>query len=61
MKAREQGMRIAIAEHVSLYHLERQSQSLVSSNRWKTELTYYNCWYHTQQWDSQIKQIKQAA
>ena len=61
MKAREHGMSIAIAEHVSLYHLERQSQSLVSGNRWKSELTYYNCWYHTQKWDSQIKQVKQAA
>ena len=61
MRARAHGCSIAIAEHVSLYHLERQSQNLMSTNRWKTELTYYNCWYHTQQWDAQIRELKQAA
>ena len=61
MRAREQGLSVAIAEHVTLYHLERQSQNLVSNNRWKTELTYYNCWYHNQQWDEQIHELKQAA
>ena len=61
MRARSHGCSIALAEHVSLYHLERQSQKLVSTDRWKTELTYYNCWYHTQQWDNQIHELKQAA
>lgn len=61
MRAREHGLSIALAEHVALYHLERQSQNLVSSNRWKAELTYYNCWYHTQQWDAHIHELKQAA
>ena len=61
MRARAHGRSIALAEHVTLYHLERQSQNLVSTNRWKTELTYYNCWYHTQQWDTQIQALKQAA
>ena len=61
MRARAHGRSIALAEHVTLYHLERQSQNLVSANRWKNELTYYNCWYHTQQWDAQIHELKQAA
>ena len=61
MRARAHGCSIALAEQVSLYHLERQSQNLVTANRWKTELTYYNCWYHTQQWDARIHELKQAA
>lgn len=58
MKAREKGFRILLSEQVCLYHLERQSQSLVSGSRWKNELTYYNCWYHTHKWHSQITQLK---
>jgi GT2 family glycosyltransferase len=59
MKARAEGMNIVLAEDVSLYHLERQSQSLVSARRWKSELTYYNCWYHTDKWHEHITQLKQ--
>lgn len=58
MKARAEGLAIALAEDVSLYHLERQSQSLVSGSRWKNELTYYNCWYHTAKWHEQIIRLK---
>lgn len=59
MKARAKGLAIALAENISLYHLERQSQTLVSAKRWKNELTYYNCWYHTRKWDCDINRLKQ--
>ena len=59
MKGRSKGLRIAIAEDVTLYHLERQSQSMVTPDRWKTELTYYNCWQHSNKWNGHIAQMKQ--
>lgn len=58
LKAREAGFDIAIAEDISLYHLERQSQSMVTPDRWKTELTYYNCWLHTTKWNKHISALK---
>lgn len=58
LKARQHGLGIKLAETVVLYHLERQSQSLVSDKQWKSDLTYYNCWYHSQKWDSTIRQMK---
>lgn len=58
MRARESGIGIKMNSAVALYHLERQSQSLVSPERWKTELTYYNCWYHTKKWNSSIQQLQ---
>ena len=57
LAARREGIEIFLAETVVLYHLERQSQSLVSSERWKEELTYYNCWYHTAKWDADIRRL----
>lgn len=57
LAARREGIDIVLAESVVLYHLERQSQSLVSSDRWKEELTYYNCWHHTVKWDADIRQL----
>jgi len=58
MRCRQMGLNIRMFRDITLYHLERQSQSLVSENRWKQELTYYNCWYHTRKWDVEIKQMK---
>ena len=58
IRARKAGLNILMNRHVTLYHLERQSQSLVSSNRWKEELTYYNCWQHTNKWDAEIHNLK---
>jgi len=58
LKARDKGLQIAIAEDITLYHLERQSQSMVTADRWKTELTYYNCWQHTNKWNSRIIELK---
>ena len=58
MRFRKEGLRIKMFREISLYHLERQSQSLVTEDRWKAELTYYNCWYHTRKWGSEILDLK---
>jgi len=60
LKAAEQNMDVLLDSKIKLYHLERQSQVMVTSDRWKDELTYYNCWQHTQQWDSAIAERKVA-
>lgn len=61
LKARDKGLNVAIAEDITLYHLERQSQSMVTPDRWKTELTYYNCWLHSSRWHDRIIALKQEA
>jgi len=58
IRARKLGLKILMNQHVTLYHLERQSQSLVSADSWKEELTYYNCWQHTNKWDTEIQSLK---
>ncbi|MDC0435344.1 glycosyltransferase family 2 protein [bacterium] len=60
LKARKHGLDIKLAQNIVLYHLERQSQSLVSKNRWKQEVTYYNCWQHSQIWDKAIRQLNSS-
>ena len=61
LRARKLGLLVKLVPSVVLYHLERQSQSLVSEERWKQELTYYNSWLHTKRWDDTITQMKLAA
>ncbi len=46
------------APSVELYHLERQSQSLVSTQAWKHNLTLYNCWLHHERWSSTIEALQ---
>jgi len=46
------------APSVELYHLERQSQSLVSTKPWKHNLTLYNCWLHHERWSSTIEALQ---
>ena len=58
LKARDIGLNVAIAEDITLYHLERQSQSMVTPDRWKSELTYYNCWLHSNKWHDRIVALK---
>ncbi len=41
-----------------LYHLERQSQSLVDSGDWKFKLTLFNGWQHSQRWDQLITRLQ---
>lgn len=54
MKATTRNIDILLDTNTRLYHLERQSQSLVTDQRWKEELTYYNCWQHHEKWDETI-------
>ena len=58
MKAREMGLNVQLLPGISLYHLERQSQSLLTSDRWKEELTYFNCWQHHERWNQNILSMK---
>ena len=58
MKARLAKMQIAIAPRAVLYHLERQSQALVTKASWKRDLSHYNCWLHTQRWHHDIETLK---
>lgn len=58
MRFRQAGLKIQMFREISLFHLERQSQSLVTEDRWKNELTYYNCWYHTRKWQFEIENLK---
>lgn len=58
MKAREMGLDVQLLPGISLYHLERQSQSLLTSDRWKEELTYFNCWQHHERWNQNILSMK---
>jgi GT2 family glycosyltransferase len=48
------GRRQWVVPSVALYHLERQSQSLVGEQDWRTNLTLLNCWTHHRRWDSII-------
>ena len=54
LKARRAGLGIRLAARAELYHLERQSQSLVTTARWKGDLTHYNCWRHSRLWHDDI-------
>ncbi len=60
LKMRVKGFKSYLLSNVSLYHLERQSQNLFSNADWKTKLTLYNCWQHTERWDSVISQLKEV-
>lgn len=42
-----------------LYHLERQSQSLVDQGDWKFKLTLFNGWQHTVRWNNTINEIRE--
>lgn len=42
-----------------LYHLERQSQSLVDQGDWKFKLTLFNGWQHTARWNSMINELRE--
>ena len=57
LRARAAGLDIRLCTDVSLFHLERQSQSLVAGARWKDLLTYYNCWYQSRRWNEQLASL----
>lgn len=58
LMAQKHGLKIQLAPKVELYHLERLSQSLVAADRWKQEVTYFNCWQHHGKWNTDILNLK---
>lgn len=46
LRAARQGINTYVVPTITLYHLERQSQSLVPPGGWKHKLTLFNCWRH---------------
>jgi GT2 family glycosyltransferase len=57
LKLLEKGLNNYCYPQVELYHLERQSQSLVGDPGWRQSLTLYNSWLYTQKWDSLLQEI----
>ncbi len=56
----EKGRKIYVARDIELYHLERQSQSILSDTTgWKHQLTIYNCWRHQNKWNHVLSQTKE--
>jgi GT2 family glycosyltransferase len=60
LKLIEQGKQNYYLSNLTLYHLERQSQSLFENNDWKTKVTVYNSWQHTKRWDALISKLAGA-
>ncbi len=58
LKVREMGGNIYLLPNVVLYHIERQSQSLViNPGEWKEKITIYNAWLHNQRWSAAIEAL----
>lgn len=57
LKLIELGKKNYYISNLTLYHLERQSQSLFENNDWKTKVTVYNSWQHNQRWDALITKL----
>lgn len=56
----DRGLYAYYAPGIAAYHLERQSQSLFTSqNDWKYKLTVYNCWRQNHRWGEHIPRLKQ--
>lgn len=54
LRAAKSGRQNRIAYDIELYHLERQSQNRIGENRWRSNLTLYNCWVHDRRWSDFI-------
>ncbi|MFO0566307.1 MAG: glycosyltransferase family 2 protein [Polyangiaceae bacterium] len=55
LRAAARGRASYVVRDVTLYHLERQSQSLAGSGSWRTMVTLYNAWRHGRRWASEIE------
>jgi lipopolysaccharide export system protein LptC len=55
----EQGYENYVLGSEKLYHLERQSQSLVDQGDWKFKLTLFNGWQHTARWNNMINELRE--
>jgi GT2 family glycosyltransferase len=59
MRLRHAGKRIFYLPSEELYHLERQSQSLLPDvESWRWQLTVYNSWLQDRKWRDLIDQLK---
>lgn len=54
LKLREKGLNIYYSSEPSLYHLERQSQSLFDNSSWKFKVTLFNGWQQMTRWNEKI-------
>ena len=59
LKLVEQGYDNYVLGSEKLYHLERQSQSLVDQGDWKFKLTLFNGWQHTSRWNNMINELRE--
>ena len=57
LKVIDKGLEIYVDRSVTLYHLERLSQGLVSKDNWKTKLTMLNSAYQLKKWETLIEQV----
>ncbi len=55
MKIGERGLACAVDLDVTMYHLERQSQT-GSEQRWRMNLTLYNAWVHEGRWGTGLRE-----
>jgi GT2 family glycosyltransferase len=56
LKVRDIGLDIHWLPQIQLYHVERQSQTLVGGH-WKERLSIYNAWVHQQRWGATIQAL----
>ena len=57
LKLNKAGYTNYIRRDAELYHLERQSQNLVESGRWKHNLTILNAITFNQKWTAELEEI----
>ena len=57
LKCYEKGYLTYYIPQIEMYHLERQSQSMVDNVKNKSKVTLYNCWKHTYRWNDTIEKV----
>jgi GT2 family glycosyltransferase len=54
LKLAARGLGCAVDLDVTMYHLERQSQT-GSEQRWRMNLTLFNAWVHEARWGAELR------
>jgi GT2 family glycosyltransferase len=57
LRLRERDLLSYCARGETLYHLERQSVRHTGHTDWRTKITLYNAWRHTQRWQSTLEEL----
>jgi GT2 family glycosyltransferase len=57
LRMRERDLLSYCARGETLYHLERQSVRHAGDTDWRTKVTLYNAWRHTQRWQSTLEEL----